>query len=139
MQTLQHAETQNCYGRGWGKRNGRASEAGKPGLDSLRGFAPDLGYPMIEFAFDDVYPRSDLVRSQEIAAIAVLTALGNAQPQLKVQIHHALNVGCTRTQVVEAMLQVAVHVGFTAISPSTTTAKEVFQERDARANELNHA
>ena len=38
------------------------------------------------------------VISREIATVAALTAMGNAQPQLKVHIHGALNVGCAREE-----------------------------------------
>jgi 4-carboxymuconolactone decarboxylase len=31
--------------------------------------------------------------------VAALTALGNAQPQLKVHIHGAINIGCTCKEV----------------------------------------
>ena len=38
----------------------------------------------------------DLIRSREIASVTALTILGNAPSQLKVHIHGALNVGCTK-------------------------------------------
>jgi 4-carboxymuconolactone decarboxylase len=70
------------------------------------------------------------LKSREIATVAALTALGNAQPQLKVHIHGALNVGCTREEVVEVILQMAVYAGFPAALNGVMAAKEVFQERD---------
>ncbi|XGV99066.1 MAG: carboxymuconolactone decarboxylase family protein [Leptolyngbya sp. BL-A-14] len=131
MQILQHADTRNCYGQGWGKRHERANAAGAPDIDNLKNLASDRCFTS-ERVFDDLDACTVwALRSQELATITVLTVLGNAQPQLKVQIHYALNVGCTRTQVVAAILKAAVQVGFAAISPSTTTAEEVFQERDA--------
>jgi 4-carboxymuconolactone decarboxylase len=70
------------------------------------------------------------LKSREIATIAALTALGNAQPQLKVHIHGALNVGCTREEVIEVIIQMAVYAGFPAALNGMFTAKEVFKERD---------
>jgi 4-carboxymuconolactone decarboxylase len=90
-----------------------------------------LGRYIIEFAFGDIYARPGLdLKLREIATVAALTALGNAQPQLKVHIHGALNVGCTREEVVEVILQMAVYAGFPAALNGVTAAKEVFQERD---------
>jgi 4-carboxymuconolactone decarboxylase len=56
--------------------------------------------------------------------------LGNAQPQLKVHIHGALNVGCTRQEVVEIMIQMAVYAGFPAALNGIFVTKDVFSERD---------
>ncbi|HEU17210.1 MAG TPA: carboxymuconolactone decarboxylase family protein, partial [Methanolinea sp.] len=57
-------------------------------------------------------------------------ALGNAAPQLKVHINGALNVGVTRTEVVEIIMMMAVYAGFPAALNGMAAAKEVFSERD---------
>jgi len=53
-------------------------------------------------------------KEREIATAATLAALDKVQPQLKVHIHGALNVGCTRQKIVEIMIQMAVNAGFPA-------------------------
>ena len=68
------------------------------------------------------------MKSREIATVAALTALGNAQPQLKVHIHAALNVGCTREEVVEVIIQMAVYAGFPAALNGIFVGKEAFAE-----------
>jgi 4-carboxymuconolactone decarboxylase len=131
MQTLQHTPDQNRYTRGWGKLKEIDGDAGEKVIESLKSIAPDLGRYIIEFAFGDIYARPGLdLKSREIATVAALTALGNAQPQLKVHIHGALNVGCTREEVVEVILQMAVYAGFPAALNGIAAAKEVFQERN---------
>ena len=55
-----------------------------------------------------------------------MTALGNAAPQLKVHIQGALNVGVTRAEVVETIMQMSVYAGFPAALNGLTAAKEVF-------------
>lgn len=73
-----------------------------------------------------MYSRPGLdLKSREIATVAALTALGNAQPQLKVHIHGALNVGCTRKEVVEIIIQMAVYAGFPAALNGIFAAKAV--------------
>ncbi len=68
------------------------------------------------------------MKSRKIATVAALTALGNASPQLKA----ALNVGCTREEIVEVIMQMAVYAGFPAALNGMFAAKEVFKERDGK-------
>jgi 4-carboxymuconolactone decarboxylase len=120
------------YERGWEKLKEIDGEAGERVIDSLRDIAPDFARYLIEFPFGDIYSRPALdLKSREIAVVAALTALGNAAPQLKVHIHGALNVGCTRQEVVETIMQMAVYAGFPAALNGLFAAKEVFQERDS--------
>jgi 4-carboxymuconolactone decarboxylase len=127
------------YKRGWAKLLEIDGEAGQRVIESLKEIAPDLGRYIIEFAFGDVYARPGLdLKAREIATVAALTALGNAQPQLKVHIHGALNVGCTRAEVVETILQMAVYAGFPAALNGMTVAQAVFQERDSEQQQFNH-
>ena len=58
--------------------------------------------------------------------VAALTALGNASPQLKVHIAAALHVGCTREEIVEVIMQMAVYAGFPAALNGLFAAREVF-------------
>lgn len=120
------------YERGWEKLKEIDGEAGERVIELLKDIAPDLARYTIEFPFGDVYSRPALdLKSREIAVVAALTALGNAAPQLKVHIHGALNVGCTREEVVEVIIQMAVYAGFPAAINGMMAAKEVFGERDA--------
>ena len=120
------------YKRGWEKLKEIDGQAGERVIEALKDIAPDLARYTIEFPFGDVYSRGVLsLKEREIATVAALTALGNAQPQLKVHIHGALNVGCTRQDIVEIMIQMAVHAGFPAALNGIFAAKEVFAERDS--------
>jgi 4-carboxymuconolactone decarboxylase len=121
------------YERGWEKLKEIDGEAGERVIDALKDIAPDLARYTIEFPFGDIYNRPGLdVKSREIATVAALTALGTAAPQLQVHIHAALNVGCTRTEIVEVIIQMAVYAGFPAALNGMFAAKEVFQARDAK-------
>ena len=121
------------YERGWEKLKEINGEAAQRLIESLKDIAPDLGRYAIEFPFGDVLSRPGLdLKSREIATVAALTALGNAQPQLKVHIHGALNVGCTREEIIEIIIQMAVYAGFPAALNGMSAAKEVFEERDGK-------
>ncbi len=121
------------YQRGWEKLKKIDGEAGERVIESLKDIAPDLGRYTIEFPFGDIYSRPGLdLKSREIATVAALTALGNAAPQLKVHINAALNVGCTREEIVEVIMQMTVYAGFPAALNGMFAAKEVFKERDGK-------
>ena len=70
--------------------------------------APKFAEYLFEFPFGDIYSRLGLdVRSREIATIAALTAMGNAVPQLKVHIAAGLNVGLSRGEIIEIIIQMS--------------------------------
>lgn len=132
--SLNHPEPPSRYQRGWDKLREIDGKAGENVITALADIAPDFARLLIEFPFGDVYSRPQLdLRSRELGVVAALTALGNAQPQLKVHIHGALNVGCTRDEVVEIIMQMAVYAGFPAALNGLFAAKDVFAERAAEA------
>jgi 4-carboxymuconolactone decarboxylase len=121
------------YRRGWEKLKEIDGEAGERVIASLQDIAPGLARYTIEFPFGDIYSRPGLdLKSREIATVAALTALGNAASQLQVHIHAALNVGCTRTEIVKVIIQMAVYAGFPAALNVMFAAREVFRERDRK-------
>ena len=102
-------------------------KGGEAVVDSLRDIAPDFARYLIEFPFGDIYARPGLdLRSREIATIAALTALGNAEPQLKVHIAAGLNVCLTQEEITEALMQMAVYAGFPAALNGLFAARAVF-------------
>jgi 4-carboxymuconolactone decarboxylase len=119
------------YSRGLAKLNEIDGAQGQRVVDSLKDIAPDFARYLIEFPFGDIYSRPGLdLKSREIAVVAALTALSNAAPQLKVHVHGALNVGCTKEEIVEVMMQTAVYAGFPAALNGLFAAKEVFAQRE---------
>jgi 4-carboxymuconolactone decarboxylase len=102
-------------------------------VESLRDIAPELSDWVIDFAYGDVVSRPELsLHTRELATVAALTALGNAQPQLKSHIKGALNAGCTPREIVEVIMQMAVYAGFPAAINGILAAKEVFAERGVK-------
>ncbi|MBG0776635.1 MAG: carboxymuconolactone decarboxylase family protein [Desulfovibrionaceae bacterium] len=107
-------------------------ESGEKVLRALDELCPDLGRYVVEFAFGEVYQRPGLdLRTRELITVAALTTL-RATPQLTVHVNGALNVGCTRREVLETILHMAVYAGFPAAITGMFTAREVFAERDAQ-------
>ncbi len=103
---------------------------GRKVIDSLRRISPDLGDWIIDFAYGDVFSRpGPSLCTRELATIAALTAMGNAQPQLKVHIEGALNVGCKPDEIIEIIIQMAVYAGFPSALNGISAAREVFDKK----------
>lgn len=125
--------TASRYEAGLAKLHEIDGDAGVNVIESLRDIAPDFARYLIEFPFGDIYSRPGLdLRSREIAVVAALTALGNAAPQLKVHIQAAMNVGVTKNEIVEVIMQMAVYAGFPAALNGLFAAKEVFAVHHAK-------
>lgn len=121
------ADMNERFSRGLEKLREIDGEAGERVVASLADIAPDFARYLIEFPFGDIYSRPGLdLRSREIAVVAALTAMGNAAPQLKVHLRAALNVGVTRQEIVEVIMQMAIYAGFPAALNGLTAAREVF-------------
>ena len=106
-------------------------EAGQKVIDSLQDISPDLARYTIEYPFGDIYARPGLgLREREMATIAALTAMGTAQPQLKVHIQAGLNVGVTKTEIEEIIIQMSVYAGFPAALNGLSVARAAFADAD---------
>ena len=122
------------YQQGLARLRESDGDAGEHVVASLADIAPDFARYLIEFPFGDIYSRPGLdLRSREIAVVAALTAMGNAAPQLRVHIGAALNVGISREEIVEVIMQMAVYAGFPAALNGLAAAREVFASRQAAA------
>jgi 4-carboxymuconolactone decarboxylase len=100
-------------------------EAGERVLEMINPVSPDLARLIIEYSFGDIYSREGLpLREKEIAVVAALSAVGNAQPQLMVHINGALNTGCSIEEVKEVILHISGYAGF----PCAINAMNVFRE-----------
>lgn len=132
---MTHAQTkvESRFDRGQRALSRIDGSAGEKVIASLADIAPDFARYVIEFPFGDIYCRPGLdLREREIATIAALTALGNAAPQLKVHIEAGLNVGLSRDEIVEVIMQMAVYAGFPAALNGLFAAREVFAAHDGQ-------
>lgn len=98
--------------------------------------SPAFADHLVDYAFGDVYARPGLdLRARQIATIAGLATLGNAETQLKWHIRGGLNVGLTRDEIIEILIQMALYGGFPAALRALTAAGQVFDELDTAAAE----
>ncbi|OKJ05586.1 carboxymuconolactone decarboxylase family protein [Kitasatospora sp. CB01950] len=105
-------------------------EAGRNVLAALSDVSPELAHQVAAWGFGEIYARPELApRDRQLVTLGMLTALGGCEPQLRVHVNAALNVGLTPQQIVEALLHSAVYCGFPRALNATLAAKEVFAER----------
>ena len=98
--------------------------------ESLRDIAPDLADYVVDFAYGDVIARPGLdLRSREIATISALTAMGNAEPELKIHLKKALHIGIPKEELVELMIHLLIYAGFPASINGMLALKAVLAEK----------
>jgi 4-carboxymuconolactone decarboxylase len=113
----------------------RLEELNPGGAERLRAtladIAPDFADMILGFAFGEVHSRPDLdLRTRQLVTVGALIVLGNAEAQLKSHIRNSLRVGCTRTEIVEVAMQMAVYAGMPAAINGLYAARAVFAERE---------
>lgn len=96
---------------------------------------PGFAESLVEWGYGRHYARPGLdVKTRQLCTIAALTVLGGqTAPQLKVNIKHTLAVGASRTEIVEAIWQMAVYGGLPAAINGLNAAQEYFDELDGVA------
>ena len=100
------------YRRGVSVLRALSGESIEQVTNKVAEIAPDFARMTIEFPFGDLYSRSILdLKTRETAAISALAALGRI-PQLRVHVTAALNLGITRAEIVELLMQVSIYAGF---------------------------
>ena len=96
------------------------------------GVAPDMT-AIIQGFFGDVYARPALpLRERMLVTLSAIAVLGHAQPQLAAHVQNALNIGITREEIAEVLMQIAGYAGFPASLNALATAKAVFEQDSKR-------
>ncbi len=82
-------------------------------LASIGRLSPTLADALSGYAFGDVFSRAALGRRErELATVAVLGAIGGAEPQLAVHVAAALRCGVDRDELVALAEHLTVYAGF---------------------------
>lgn len=102
-------------------------------VDKSMAGVDDFNRPFTEllntYCWNDVWNRPGLPRkTRSMLNLAMLSALGRTH-ELKLHINGALNNGCSKEEIREVFMQVAIYCGVPAAVESFRTAKEVFKER----------
>ena len=102
---------------------------------NLDAVSPDLFELVFGFAMNDVLARPGIdLKTREMLTVAALTTMGTAPQQLEFHIRAAMNVGVSREEIIEIILQMAVYGGVPAFMNGISAAKKVFADQDQVAN-----
>jgi 4-carboxymuconolactone decarboxylase len=91
----------------WGERVDGTAPPAMPGAQ----LAPDYFAHVREFCFGMFWARPNLaLRDRSLITVAMLAALGR-QDELAAHLRGALNVGLSRDELIEVLMQVGVYAG----------------------------
>jgi 4-carboxymuconolactone decarboxylase len=105
--------------------------AGEALINDVKEICPDFATMSVEWALGGVMARPGLdLLTRTFVVIASCATLGFAGPQLAAHIEAALALGATRTQIVEALLQLTFYAGGPATRNALGVAEQVFNKLD---------
>ena len=106
-----------------------AELADEPGGEEFLARLGDLGDLTVDFVFGDVHARPGLdARERELVIVAVLTALGGLEPQVRAHLRAARAAGATDEELEETLIQVAPYAGF----PRAINGLKLLREEQGR-------
>jgi 4-carboxymuconolactone decarboxylase len=109
----------------------RLAELGdEPGGEEFLARMGDLGDWVVDFVFGDVHARDGLsVRERELIILALLTALGSSDPQVRAHIRALRAIDVSYADIEEAIIQTTPYTGF----PRAVNALKVLREEEEGA------
>ena len=90
----------------------------------------NIGKLLLEFVYGNLYQNDTLdIKTRQLCTISALTVMGQYKPHLKTHIDGALNVGVSKAEIIEVILQMIAYAGFPAATTALMTAKSVFESK----------
>jgi len=118
--------------KGWQLITEVHGDTGHQILQKLAETSPDLVHAIVGFGYGEVYDSPLLSkRYKQMAVVAALCALNNAQSQLEVHIKAAFNVGCTLSDIEETIIQTGVYAGVPAAMNGIMAMKKAVADKTA--------
>lgn len=112
-----------------------AATSGASGETVVRSFddvAPDIGRMIVDHSYGDVFHRPGIdPKTRELTACAALASRGSKanETPLRVHINAALNVGASRDELVETLLNLLPYSGYPSVQDAMRIAGEEFAKR----------
>jgi len=106
--------------------------AGVAMVAEMRDICPDFADMTIEWAIGSIMSRPGLdLATRELVLIASCVTMGHAMPQLRAHAEAALQVGASKEQIVETVLQLVFYAGGPAVRNALVLLDEVFKAHHA--------
>lgn len=103
-------------------------------IKSFDDIAPVLGKILLEHAYGDIFQRSGIdPKTRELTAISALAAVASKTTEMPLRVHlaAALNVGASRTEILETLYNLLPYCGYPSVRQAVGIAVEEFAKRDA--------
>ncbi|MGA2287375.1 carboxymuconolactone decarboxylase family protein [Bradyrhizobium sp.] len=120
-------DTNELYARGLRRRKKMFGEAEVAQRMSASGeFGAPLQNVINAYVYGDIWERTGLPDSVRSLVMLGITAAGNRPAEFRVHARGALANGCTREQVQDVLLLVAMYCGIPAAIETNRIAAEIF-------------
>lgn len=95
-----------------------------------RSLAPDFFDLASMFCFGGFWSREQLdIKSRSLVTVSQLAALGRTD-ELKLHLQGAINVGWSREELLEVLMQTSQYAGIPAAVQALNAAAEIFEDRE---------
>ncbi len=95
-----------------------------------REFDKDLARDMSLYITGTMYSREKIPhQTRQLVTVAALTSLSKPE-ELKLHVHAAFNVGCSKEEIAEVMFQTSIYAGVPACNTALSVLKTVIKERE---------
>src|SRR3977135_652721 len=132
MQGANHVDTSELYARGLRRRKKMFGEAEVEQRMAASGaFGAPLQNIINAYVYGDIWERPGLPGDVRSLVMLGITAASNKPAEFRVHAKGALANGCTKAQVQDVLLLVAMYCGVPAAIETTRIAAEVFGETSA--------
>ena len=101
-------------------------------VDRRMSSAGEFGAPLQrlinQYAYGEIWGREAIPRKMRSLLAIVMMCAANRPHELRIHLRGAITNGCTRDEIREALLQVAIYCGIPASLDAHNIAMEVFAE-----------
>ncbi len=95
-----------------------------------REFDKDLAKDMSLYITGTMYSREKIPhQTRQLVTVAALTSLSKPE-ELKLHVHAAFNVGCSKEEIAEVMFQTSIYAGVPACNTALSVLKTVIKKRE---------
>ncbi len=100
------------------------------GRDALGTFAPQFAHLNDDILFGEVWAREEALRPRErsLITVAALMGAGITDNSLRFHLQRAKENGVTKTEIAEALTQLAFYAGWPKAWAAFSAAKEIWTE-----------
>jgi 4-carboxymuconolactone decarboxylase len=104
------------------------AEAVERRMSSLGEFGAPLQKLINQYAYGEIWGREALPRKTRSLLVLAMMCAANRPHELRIHLRGAIKNGCSRDEIREVLLQVAIYCGIPASLDAHNMAMEVFAE-----------